>query len=74
MQICTLMPTMLRKLLKDLSMDSVYDEEVLNVGGEEGQDVPGPAAVQVVALQLAPQQDSYSIRRFVFVNNINPIH
>ena len=43
-----------KKAVKDLSMDSVYDEEVLNVGGEEGQDVPGPAAVQVVALQLAP--------------------
>ena len=43
-----------KKAVKHLSMDSVYDEEVLNVGGEEGQDVPGPAAVQVVALQLAP--------------------
>ena len=63
-----------KKAVEDLSMDSVYDEEVLNVGGEEGQDVPGPAAVQVVALQLAPQQDSYSIRRFVFINNINPIY
>ena len=55
------------KALQDLSIDSVYDEDLINAGGEAGQVAPGPAAVQVVALLLAPQQDSYSIRRFFFL-------